>query len=96
MANSTSGYVKPLVSKLRNYGVPETIAKTLESEKMGPLAIAIIMYKLASPARYAVSIAGTVKAIKFLLKRGLIKPVPPKDKLKEIVLQKVSGKSKIQ
>ncbi|XP_015791634.1 uncharacterized protein C18orf19 homolog A [Tetranychus urticae] len=93
---AASGYVKPLVSKLRDFGVPETIAKALESDKVGTLAIAVVMYKLATPARYAVSIAGTVKAIKILLRRGMIKPVPPKNKLKEIVLKKVYEKSKQQ
>uniref|UniRef100_T1KWA4 DUF1279 domain-containing protein n=1 Tax=Tetranychus urticae TaxID=32264 RepID=T1KWA4_TETUR len=91
---AANGYVKPFVSKLSDFGVPETIAKALESDKMGTLAIAIVIYKLATPARYAVSIAGTVKAIKILLRRGMIKPVPPKDKLKEIVLKKVYEKSK--
>lgn len=46
------------------------------------------MYKIATPARYFVTLGGTTFAIKQGIKRGLIKPMPSKDALVQIMKDK--------
>ena len=55
---------------------------------MGHIAVAYFLYKIATPARYTVTLGGTTFAIKFLSKRGIIKPMPTKDQLVQIYKDK--------
>lgn len=76
----------PILSKIP---LPETIKNILhgpnQDSKLGYVAIALVMYKIATPARYAATVAGTGYAIKFFVRRGMIKPVPSKDKIKQAI-----------
>ncbi|XP_045139211.1 protein FAM210A-like isoform X2 [Portunus trituberculatus] len=71
----------PLMEKL---GAGEKIISHLQSSNAGYYAIAYAMYKIATPARYTVTVGGTTLSINYLKKRGYIKPVPSSEKLKEM------------
>lgn len=51
--------------------------------------MASALYKIATPARYMVTLGGTTFAVKFLTKRGLIKPAPTKAQIKTIIQNKL-------
>lgn len=51
---------------------------------MGYVAITYGLYKIATPARYAITLGGTTISIKYLKEWGYIKPMPSKERLKEI------------
>merc|ERR1739840_32944 len=56
----------------------------LRNNNAGYYAIAYAMYKVASPARYFVTVGGTTISINYLKKYGYIKPVPTKERIQEI------------
>lgn len=60
----------------------------MKDSHLGHVAIAYFLYKIATPARYTVTLGGTTFAIKFLSKRGIIKPMPTKDQLVQIYKDK--------
>lgn len=62
-------------------GVSEKIIEPLRHSSAGYYALAYAMYKVATPARYAVTIGGTTVSINYLTKWGCIKPVPSKEQL---------------
>lgn len=68
-------WIKPYAEKLP---LPEVVLKILNSDtnasSAGYLAIALIIYKLATPARYATTVGVSFYVIQFSVKRGLIKP----------------------
>ncbi|XP_069955139.1 uncharacterized protein C18orf19 homolog A isoform X5 [Cherax quadricarinatus] len=73
--------IVPILEKL---GAGENILSHLQNSNAGYYAIAYAMYKIATPARYTITIGGTTLAINYLKKRGYIKPVPSSEKLKEM------------
>ncbi len=50
----------------------------------GNLAVAYLMYKLATPARYTVTVGGTYLTVKYLRKWGYMAPIPEGDKLRDL------------
>ncbi|CRL06311.1 CLUMA_CG018903, isoform A [Clunio marinus] len=77
-----------IVGLLEYYEFSETIIKPLRDSKLGHIAVAYFLYKVATPARYTVTVGGTTFAIKFLSHRGIIKPMPSRDKLVQIYKDK--------
>lgn len=77
-----------VVSYLESWNVSEAVIKPLRDSSAGYIAIAYAMYKIATPVRYTVTLGGTTVSINYLKKWGLIKPIPPKEKLKEIYKEK--------
>lgn len=55
---------------------------------MGYFALSYALYKIATPARYMVTIGGTTVSINYLKKWGYIKPVPSKERMKAIYEEK--------
>lgn len=80
-----------IVPWLEYLGAGEKILSHLRNSNAGYYAIAYAMYKLATPARYTVTIGGTTLSINYLKKRGYIKPVPSSEQLKEMY-EVVTGK----
>lgn len=70
------------------YEFNETIVSKLRNSHLGHVAIAYFLYKVATPVRYTVTLGGTTFAIKVLSQRGIIKPMPSKDKLVQIYKDK--------
>lgn len=77
-----------IVGLLERYEFNESIVSHLKNSKLGHVAIAYFLYKVATPARYTITLGGTTFAIKFLSKRGIIKPMPSRDKLVQIYKDK--------
>ncbi|CAG2172251.1 unnamed protein product [Oppiella nova] len=94
-----SGFdVKPILDMIRPYAeklpLPEFVVHILNSDtnasSAGYVAIALILYKLATPARYATTVGVSFYSIEFFVKRGLIKPVPSGQQIKAQVNQSIS------
>ncbi|XP_046638451.1 uncharacterized protein C18orf19 homolog A-like [Daphnia pulicaria] len=63
-----------VVALLENIGVGEKIINPLRNSSVGYYALTYALYKVASPARYAVTIGGTTLSINYLTRWGYIKP----------------------
>lgn len=66
----------------------EACLKPLRNSKLGYIAVASAMYKLATPARYMVTLGGTTFSVNYLTKRGLIKPMPSGKEIKTMLQRK--------
>lgn len=75
-----------IIALLETLHVSEKIIEPLRSGSTttGYLALAYALYKISTPLRYTVTIGGTTISINYLKKWGYIKPVPSKEKLKEM------------
>lgn len=75
-----------IVALLEALHVSEKIIEPLRdgNSTTGYLALAYALYKISTPIRYTVTIGGTTISINYLKKWGYIKPVPSKEKLKEM------------
>lgn len=60
-------------SLLQFFGASEAYVEKLSNSNMGYAALAYGCYKLATPARYTVTVGGTTMTIKFLSDRGYLK-----------------------
>ncbi|KAI1901562.1 hypothetical protein AGOR_G00035690 [Albula goreensis] len=73
-----------LVPFLEVIGFPEKIINLLESSQGGYALTAYAMYKIATPARYTVTLGGTSLSVKYLRKKGYMSTPPPvKDYLQD-------------
>nr|CAI5860204.1 unnamed protein product [Callosobruchus analis] len=73
-----------IVGLLEYWNVSETVLNSMRDSSMGYLTVAYALYKIATPIRYTVTVFGTTISINYLKKWGYIKPVPSKEKLKEM------------
>jgi Protein of unknown function (DUF1279) len=83
---SISGF--DIVGLMEQWNFSDTLINPLRDSHLGHIAVAYLLYKIATPARYTVTLGGTTFAIKFLSKRGIIKPIPSKDKLMQMYKDK--------
>lgn len=70
-----------IIGLLEYYGFSEKVINPLRDSKLGHIAVAYLCYKIATPLRYTVTLGGTTVSIKYLVKKGYIKPVPSKEEL---------------
>lgn len=77
-----------VVSILEGLNFSETFIKPFRDSSMGYVAVAYALYKIATPLRYTVTLGGTTVSINYLKKWGYIKPVPTKEELKEMYLER--------
>ena len=70
-----------MVALLESLGIGEKIINPLRNSSVGYYALTYALYKVASPARYAVTVGGTTVTINYLTRWGYIKPVPSSEKL---------------
>lgn len=94
---STSGV--DVIAILESMGVSETLINPVRDSSLGHIAIAYLLYKIATPARYTVTLGGTTVSIKYLEQWGYIKPMPNKAQLvqmykdkKENIQEKIAEK----
>ncbi|PRD20083.1 UNVERIFIED_CONTAM: hypothetical protein NCL1_55578 [Trichonephila clavipes] len=78
-----------IIPVLEYISLPEVLIEPLRNSSLGHIAVASALYKLATPARYMVTLGGTTFSVKFLTKRGLIRPVPTKAEIKTIIQSKL-------
>lgn len=74
-----------IISLLQWLGVSDKIVASLSVPGVGHAAIAYLLYKLATPVRYAVTIAGTRLAVNVLRRWGHLPPIPEKNKIRSLV-----------
>uniref|UniRef100_A0A182KF59 DUF1279 domain-containing protein n=1 Tax=Anopheles christyi TaxID=43041 RepID=A0A182KF59_9DIPT len=94
---STSGV--DVIAILESLGVSEKLINPVRDSSLGHIAIAYLLYKIATPARYTVTLGGTTISIKYLEQWGYIKPIPSKARLvqmykdkKENIQEKIAEK----
>ncbi|CAG5120736.1 unnamed protein product [Candidula unifasciata] len=73
-----------IVPYLENWNFSEKVIAPFRSGGLGDVALAYLLYKLATPARYTVTIGGTNLAIKYLRKEGKIPQVPKEDSIRSL------------
>ncbi|XP_058172837.1 uncharacterized protein C18orf19 homolog A [Anopheles ziemanni] len=83
---STSGV--DVIAILESMGVSETLINPVRDSSLGHIAIAYLLYKIATPARYTVTLGGTTVSIKYLEQWGYIKPMPNKAQLVQMYKDK--------
>ncbi|XP_033104590.1 uncharacterized protein C18orf19 homolog A-like [Anneissia japonica] len=69
-----------IVPVLKSIGVSEVYLSKLQHSGASDILQAYAMYKVATPARYTLTLAATEMTIRALRKRGFMKPLPPKEK----------------
>ncbi|KAK6185353.1 hypothetical protein SNE40_007606 [Patella caerulea] len=89
---SAAVYGFDIIPLLEQLGFSETIMKPFKAGGLGNIALAYLMYKLATPARYTVTLGGTNLVIRYFKKTGKIN-VPEEDSLRSLY---EDGKSKLQ
>lgn len=75
-----------LVPFLEYLGFPDKVVKLLENSQSGYALTAYAMYKIATPARYTVTLGGTSLSVKYLRKHGYMSTPPP---VKEYLQEKM-------
>lgn len=78
-------------SLLESVNVNEKIVNSMRNSSMGYVAISYGLYKIATPLRYTVTLGGTTISINYLKKWGYIKPMPSKERLKEMYAETREG-----
>lgn len=73
-----------IIPWLEHWGFSETLIKPFRTGGLGDFAVAYLMYKLATPARYTVTLAGTNFAIRLLRSKGKMAPKPKEDSIREL------------
>ncbi|KAF4525727.1 hypothetical protein B566_EDAN015241 [Ephemera danica] len=69
---------------LEKFGAGESVLGFVRNSNTGYFAITYALYKIATPARYTVTLGGTTLSINYLKRWGYIKPMPTKTQLKEM------------
>jgi hypothetical protein len=77
-----------IVGMLEAYNFSEVLVKPFRDSHLGHIAVAYLLYKIATPARYTVTLGGTTFAIKYLVRGGYIKPMPTRKELVQIYKDK--------
>ena len=80
-----------LIPLLEKFHAPDAVVhffQQFSKQAVKDLAVALAFYKVLTPLRYMATVACTVPSIKFLVRRELIKPVPSRQRLKEIIQTK--------
>ncbi|XP_061450765.1 protein FAM210A [Rhineura floridana] len=85
-----------VVPFLEFIGLPESIVNILKQSQSGNALTAYAMYKIATPARYTVTLGGTSITVKYLRKHGYMSTPPPvkgyiQDRMEE-TKERLSGK----
>ena len=80
---------------LRWLGANEKVIHFYTMPGVGNLAVAYLLYKLATPARYTVTMAGTHQAVRYLRQWGYLPPIPPSESLRSLAREgKTQAKAK--
>ncbi|XP_013787509.1 protein FAM210A-like [Limulus polyphemus] len=77
-----------IVPYMEAWNVPESILEPVRDKGLGHLAVASVMYKIVTPARYTVTLAGTTLSIKYLSKKGYLRPMPSSQQIKTMIKTK--------
>jgi Protein of unknown function (DUF1279) len=64
-----------VIAIMNSLGFSDKITSPFKDSSLGHIAVAYLLYKVATPARYTVTLAGTTVSIKYLVAWGMIRPV---------------------
>ncbi|XP_062865415.1 uncharacterized protein C18orf19 homolog A [Trichomycterus rosablanca] len=81
-----------LVPFLEYVGFPEKLVKLLENSQSGYALTAYALYKIATPARYTVTLGGTSLSVKYLRKHGYMSTPPPVKEYLQGKMEETRGK----
>lgn len=73
-----------VISLLEKMGLSDSLMQPFRSSSLGDFVIAFLLYKLISPIRYTVTLAGTGFIIRLMRKRGTIPQVTESTKLRTL------------
>lgn len=73
---------------LEKWNFHEVMIKPFRDSSLGHVAVAYLLYKAATPARYAVTLGATTLSIRYLVLWGFIKPVPTRAELLQMYQDK--------
>lgn len=76
-----------IVPYLESAGFSDRIINPFRAGGLGDYALAYLMYKLATPARYTVTIGGTNMVIRLLRRQGKMPPKSEEDSLRQLMRQ---------
>ncbi|XP_013133953.1 PREDICTED: uncharacterized protein C18orf19 homolog A isoform X2 [Papilio polytes] len=77
-----------VIGLLESLNISEKLLTPLKESSAGYFALAFALYKLVTPLRYAVTVGGTTYAIRKLQALGWIRPVPSRERIKEMIQEK--------
>lgn len=77
-----------VIALLESMGVSQKLIDPVRDSSLGHIAVAYLLYKIATPARYTVTLGGTTLSIKYLVQWGYIKPMPSGAKLRQMYKDK--------
>lgn len=77
-----------VIAILESMGVSQKLIDPVRDSSLGHIAVGYLLYKIATPARYTVTLGGTTLSIKYLVQWGYIKPMPSKNKLMQMYKDK--------
>ncbi|XP_067393575.1 protein FAM210A [Emydura macquarii macquarii] len=85
-----------VVPFLELIGIPESLVSILKNSQSGYALTAYALYKISTPARYAVTLGGTSITVKYFRKHGYMSTPPPvteylQDRMEE-TKERLSGK----
>ena len=66
-------------------GASDRFISPFESSGIGNVAVAYLLYKVATPARYTVTILGTKYTVEYLRKMGYMEPIPEGARIRDFV-----------
>ncbi|XP_078690435.1 uncharacterized protein LOC144921380 [Branchiostoma floridae x Branchiostoma belcheri] len=78
----------PLLEKI---GLPHSWVETMKKSGASDVMVAYAFYKIATPARYTVTLGGTTFTIRYLRKKGVMQKPPPSkhmEKMKDFIQEK--------
>lgn len=73
-----------IIPVMEYMGFSEKIISPFRNSNLGNVALAYLMYKLATPARYTVTLAGTNFMVKYLRKTGKMEPKQASESLRSL------------
>ena len=79
---------------LLKIGVSEHHVQTLQNSGASNALMAYALYKIFTPLRYTVTVGATEMTVRYLRKKGYIKPHPPKEKTYRESLQETVSEMK--
>lgn len=84
-----SGVEINLAPILERLNFPEIVVNPLKNPHVGNIAVALALYKILIILRYPTTVYVTVAAIKYFVRRGVIKPVPSTARLQKMIRNRI-------
>ena len=73
-----------IIPVMEYLGFSDKIINPFRNSSLGNVALAYLMYKLATPARYTVTLGGTNFMVKYLRKTGKMEPAKSSESLRSL------------